>query len=239
MKRFYTDSSLRAALLLVPSLAVSAVQAEPIKGEAELGLVATSGNSDTQTINAKLGLSKDTEKWTHKADLAALNNASDDETTAEKYSLGWQSDRKLDDVSFLYVIASYEDDRFSGFDYQATVGAGYGYKAINDEKCVLTLEIGPGYRVNALPEGDDEKEVTIRLGEKFSWQFSETAELEQYLTVEAGEDNTVSRLGASVKSTLTGALALKVGFDIKHTEEVPDDRDDTDTETYATVSYSF
>ena len=237
--RFDVHSSFRVAAMLLPCIAMSVASAEPLKGEAELGLVATSGNSDTQTINAKLGLTKETEEWTHKADLAALNNASDDETTAEKYSLGWQSDRKLDDVSYLYVIASYEDDRFSGFDYQATLGAGYGYKVINEEKRVLTLEIGPGYRINALPEGDDEKEVTVRLGEKFSWQFSDTAELEQYLTVETGEDNTVSRLGAAVKSTLTDTLALKVGVDIKHTEEVPDDRDDTDTETYATISYSF
>ena len=226
-------------VLLASCLSVSAAIAEPVKGEAELGLVTTSGNSDTQTINAKLGLTKETERWTHNADFAALNNASDDETTAEKYSFGWQSDRKLDEVSFLYVIASYEDDRFSGFDYQATLGAGYGYKAINEEKRTLTLEIGPGYRVNALPDGDDEKEVTVRLGEKFRWQFSDNAELEQYAIVETGEENTVSRLGASVKSTLTGTLALKVGVDIKHTEEVPDDRDDTDTETYATVSYSF
>ena len=221
--------------LLVSSVAA----AEPIKGEAELGLVNTSGNSETQTLNAKLNLTKETEQWAHKANLAALSNSSDDTTTAEKYSLALQSDRKLDERSFLYVIGTYEDDRFSGFDYQATFGLGYGYKIIDNDERTLTLEAGPGYRVNAVENGDDEKEVTLRLAETYVWQFSETAEFNQYLIVEGGDDNTISKFGASVKSALTGTLALRLGVDIKHTDKVPAGRDDTDTETYATVTYSF
>lgn len=221
------------------ALACVVAIAEPIKGEAELGYVSTDGNSETQTLNAKLKLTKETEQWAHQANLAALSNSSDDSTTAEKYTAALQSDRKLDERSFLYVLGTYEDDRFSGFDYQATVGVGYGYKVIDNDERKLTLEAGPGYRINAVTGGDDEKEVTLRLAEIYEWKFSDTAQFDQYLIVETGGDNTITKVGASVKSALTGSLALKVGVDFKITDKVPAGRDDTDTETYATVTYSF
>ncbi len=228
--------------IITPVLLIGAcfnVFAEPLKGEAELGFVNTSGNSDTQSINAKFGLSKETENWLHKANLSFLKNEADDETTAEKYNLALQSDRKLDERSFLFIIGNYEEDEFSGFDYQTSVGVGYGYHVILSEEHKLTLEIGPGYRVSAVEDDKDEKETTLRLGELYAWKISETAEFNQYLTVEGGDENTITKAGLSIKSTLTGTLSLRVGIDVKHTDEVPDGVDKTDTETFATISYAF
>lgn len=236
-----------ASSLLVTGISCGATLcfAEATKGEAELGFVNTSGNSETQTINAKLKLMKDTEEWAHQATAAVLSNSSEDSatgedsTTAERYNLGLQSDKKLDERSSLYALATYEDDRFSGFEFQATLGLGYGYKVVNNDIRTLTLEIGPGYRVNSIKGEDDEKEVTLRLGEVYAWKFSENSEFNQYLTVEGGSDNTISNLGFSVKANMTNTLALKVGVELKHTDEVPAGREDTDTETYANISYSF
>lgn len=227
------------SVLCVSFVTCAVSVAEPILGEAELGFVSTDGNSDTQTINAKLKLTTENQGWAHQANLTAFNNASGGATTAEKYTFAVQSDRKLDERSSLYMIATHEEDHFSGFDYQSTVGVGYGYKMIDDDERSLTLEAGPGYRMNAVTDGDKQNEITLRLAEIYSWKFSDTAELNQHLTIEGGDENTISNLGASIKSSLTGSLALKVGFDIKHTDKVPANRDDTDTETYATVTYSF
>ena len=163
----------------------------------------------------------------------------EDETTAEKYFINYKADRTLDEHSYLYGVTTYEDDRFSGFEYQATAGVGYGYKVIAEEDKTLSVELGPGYRINSIEGASNENEVTLRVGEKFSWQFSDNAELNQYLTVEGGEDNTISNLGVGIKSMLNGTLSLRVGIDLKHTENPVVDKDDIDTETYATIGYSF
>ena len=235
-----------AKAVILSSLAVSVpVLAGGIKGEAELGFVSTTGNTETETINAKLQLNKETEYWAHEANFGVLSNSQEDqdtgqdETTAEKYTASFKSDRKLDDRSYLYGLATYEDDRFSGFDYQATAGVGYGYKIINNDERKLAVEIGPGYRINAVEDGDDEKEVTLRLGETYDWKFSPTGEFNQFLNVEGGEDNTITRFGVGVKAALNTSLALKVGTVYKYTEEVPADKDHADTETSATITYSF
>jgi len=233
--------------LLIASCVVAALQvsAEPIKGEAELGLVVTTGNSATENLNTKLKLTKVSGEWLHEANLGALSSSNEDqatgedETTAEKYFINYKADRTLDEHSYLYGVTTYEDDRFSGFEYQATAGVGYGYKVIAEEDKTLSVELGPGYRINSIEGASNENEVTLRVGEKFSWQFSDNAELNQYLTVEGGEDNTISNLGVGIKSMLNGTLSLRVGIDLKHTENPVVDKDDIDTETYATIGYSF
>lgn len=241
-------SKLFIAAISAATLATGAY-AEPLTGEAELGYVQTTGNSETSNINAKLKLVKENEKWKHEANFSALGNASEienddgskeDQTTAEKYRADIKSDRKLDDRSFLYALSTYEKDRFGAFDYEATAGVGYGYKVIAEEDMKLQFEIGPGYRFNAGKEGaKDQEEATLRLAEKFDWKFSETAELNQFVVAEGGDDNTITTAGVAVKSSLTGSLALKVGVNYKYTDEVPAGTDHADTETYANITYNF
>ena len=72
------------ALLLLP-LSASALDWKPT---AEAGLVATSGNSDTLNVNARLAISGEDEKWLHDYYLLALRNETDDETTANRFEFG-------------------------------------------------------------------------------------------------------------------------------------------------------
>jgi len=219
--------------------------AESITGQAELGFVATTGNTETQLLNAKVKLFMETEDWLHTGKLTAYSSSNTDQTTgqdlttAEKYNGEVKSDRNIDDRQYIYGLGSYDKDRFSGFDYQATLGVGYGYKVISSDATKLTLEAGPGYRINAIKNGAKENELTLRLAEAYMLKFSDTAQFDQYLTIESGDYNTIAKLGASVQSALSEALALKVGIDMKYTDKVLPGLDDTDTETYASVLYSF
>ena len=87
-----------AAAVFAASLGAVA-EVESLAVEAELGLVSTTGNTEAETINAKLKLAKGIENWKHEANFAVLSNSQEDqdtgedETTAEKYSLSMKSDR--------------------------------------------------------------------------------------------------------------------------------------------------
>lgn len=243
---------MKKILLLTSVLISSSALAEPFKGQADLGWLTTSGNSETTSLNAQLKLTKEAEKWLHEAVFTAIGSSNEndgvDETTAEKYTAALKSDRKLDDRSYLYALANYTDDRFSGFDFQANAGFGYGYKVIAEEDKTLQLEVGPGYsfnRYSTIPASGDREieEVTYRIGEKFTWNFSETSELSQYLAYEAGSDLKTLTYGGYVSSKLAAALALKIGIDVtnRDSDDIDNDPtiDDTDTTTYANLSYSF
>tara|TARA_B100000767_G_C19764591_1_gene536885 strand:- start:658 stop:1350 length:693 start_codon:yes stop_codon:yes gene_type:complete len=215
------------------------VHAEPVSSEFELGLLSTSGNSEGKTINSQLILIKETTAWVYKGSVAALFDSSNKMTSAEKYNLDLQADKKLPAKQTFYLLFASENDRFSGFDHQTSIGVGYGWQLIATDVHTLGFEIGPGYRVNALAEQPDEKELTLRVGESYQWQLSKTATLSQYLKLEGGGDNTISRLGVNLKSQLLGNLSLSIGIDGKYTEHVPLGRDHADTETYARIAYQF
>jgi len=256
------ESTLKQSLLKTGSIvfmlaAASSAIAEPIKGNVDFGWVATSGNSETTNLNAQLGLEKETENWKHTANFSAVNSSSEDSngndnTSAEKYAAKLQSDRNLSDRSYVYVKADYLDDRFSAFDYQANAGLGFGYKLIAEENMTLQFEVGPNYsKSKSQDTSETTEETSYSVGEGFTWKFSDTAELVQYATYYAGDEVNTLKFGGFVASKLSDALSLKVGVEaIKiggdqqdaaelAAELAGNEIDDTDTTTYANVSYSF
>ena len=132
-----------------------------------------------------------------------------------------------------------EDDRFSGFDNQTSIGLGYGQQIVETSEHDFRLEVGPGYRMNRFETQSNEKDWTLRVGEYYQWEMSEKATFSQYLNIESGDKNTISRLGVNIKSQLISRVALNVGMDAKYTEQVPLGKDHLDIETYARIAYEF
>lgn len=249
--------ALSGALAITGMLGIQTVSAQTatspwLTGTAELGYVSTSGNSESNNINAKLSLARETKSWLHSLKLAGIgassevsnNGVSNSQRSAEKYNFEYQADRKLDETKSLYAFANYEKDRFSGFDEQSAVGVGYGHKVLNKLTQQMQIDIGPAYRVNNPVQGSSESEVVLHVGENYFWDFSETAKLEQFLVIDAGNDNTISRLGLSDTAKLTGALALKLATEWKLTDNPGfnaggGEFEDLDSVTTANISYSF
>ena len=71
--------------------------------------------------------------------------------------------------------------------------------------------------MNAFEAQPNEKEWTLRVGEYYRLGMSETATLSQYLNIESGDENTISRLGINIKSQLKLEVALNVGIEAKYT----------------------
>ena len=233
-------------IILLPGLLlVQMVSAEQLKPEslwkasAEIGYVSTSGNTNTETLNAKAMVSTDREQWRHKVEVTALNASDEDVTTAEKYTVEGQSDYKLKDPNYLFGNIAYENDKFSGYQYRVTESIGYGRRVIKQTDLTLDLEIGPGARQSKLDNGDTESESLLRGAAKLNWTISKTSQFSEVLTVEAGDDATVSKSVTGLSSQINGSLSMKFTYTYKHTSEVPVAVDDTDTETAFTLVYSF
>jgi len=237
----YSTSLMVSALLFSANAAAKDADPESLwKASAELGYVSTSGNTNTQTLNAKGMVSTDRKDWRHKAQISAMNSSDDDITTAEKYNLIGQSDYKLaGDKNFLFGVIDYENDKFSGYQYRVSESVGYGRRMIEDTDLTLDLEIGPGARQSKLDDGTTESEGIIRAAANLGWAVSKTSQFGEALTVEAGEDVTVTKSVTSLSSKINGNLSMKITYTYKTTSEVPVGIDDTDTETAVTLVYNF
>lgn len=211
-------------------------------GDVELGYVDTSGNTEETTTKTLANIEREKDEWRYAVLLESLNSEASGERSAERYFFSNRLAYELSEKNFVFAYASYDDDRFSGFDYQATVAAGYGRRLINDDTMEWDIEFGPGYRYSKVEDGtlaDDSEEVIIRGFSSFNWGFSDNAEFSQTLNVDAGDESTISKSVSALKVKVIGALSMKLAYTIKYTDEVPDGTKQADTETSVTLNYSF
>ena len=214
-------------------------------GSAELGMVLTTGNTDTQNLNGALNLTKESLKWRTDYSLSSLYSSSDSATTAEQYKGSVQANYKFDTEQFWYVRGSYEEDRFSGYRSKGSTSTGYGNRFWqHQDGSYLEASAGVGYRDYAIEDGadgDSDRGTFVRLSGTYENHFSPTSLFRQELNSEISTSggNTVNESISSIQANIVDNLAMKLAYKVEYTSDVPAETDTTDTETTASVLYSF
>ncbi|CAM5298401.1 DUF481 domain-containing protein [Rhodanobacter lindaniclasticus] len=234
-------------------------------GSGEFGFASSTGNSRSENVNAKLGLSQENEQWKNNFFVDALRSKSQQRivdtagntikqfnTTANRYDAGASVGLKLDTRSYIVGAARYEHDEFGANLWQGTVSLGYGYIALKDERNELSFEIGPGYKryrpadaevlvagVPVIQRQPTEGEVVGRGLINYKFKLSANTTFEDTFLTEAGSKNTYMQNDAGLAVSMTRKLALKVGFQIRHNSDVLPGVKQTDTLTTTNLVYSF
>lgn len=248
MKRLFLSKAPVAIALMVAAGSNLSAQAQEAEEEGRiyeasisLGYVGTTGNTESQTFETLMKYSLQQNRWTHGLQFQVLYTEQDEETSGERYFLEGKSDYEFEEDHYAFVKASYTDDRFTGYDYQATASVGYGHYFYNRRDLKLEGYTGVGYRWNAYRDNlvEDEGETIFTVGETLEWNFSDNSKLTQSLLSEIGDDLTVTRFEIALVSTLVSRLATKIAFQARHISEVPDDREKMDTQTSVSLVYEF
>jgi putative salt-induced outer membrane protein len=218
----------------------AAVAASTWQGDAELGILNTSGNTKTSSITAKGQAVNDREHWKHTLKVESLSSSQSGTTTAERYFASDKSDYKLGERSYAFGQLTYENDRFSGYDYRSTETVGYGRSVIKGTVLNLDLDAGLGLRQSELSSsGDGQYEGLLHAGGNLSWQISPSSTFTQSLVSDMGKLSTVSKSITALKTQIVGNLASKISFTAEYTTKVPPGITPLDTETAVTLVYSF
>lgn len=131
-------------------------------GTGEVGLALTSGNTKSESLNAKLNFKQEDAVWKNNIYLTALRNKGeitvnqvvDGETvstdvyqaTANRFEAGASAGYKLSPRDYIIGALRYEKDDFAAYQWQAAASIGYGYIAIKNPNTELSFELGPGYK---------------------------------------------------------------------------------------------
>ncbi len=210
-----------------------------MSGSAEFGMILTSGNSDSSTLNGKFALTNDTAQWLHTASLDLVRAESENVKTAERFVLNAKSNYKLQDDQFLFVGLKHDIDKFSGFDYQTSLTAGYGRKLYDTDQYKLSVEIGPGYRISKLKAGGDDNEAILHLGATSKYIINKASSLDGALVIDSGSSQTITALALGYVNSLSDSLALKIGYNLKYSSDVPAGSKKSDSITSVSLIYSF
>jgi len=232
-------------------LAMASAQAQGWTGKGEAGLVVSSGNTETETANAKLALAREDGNWKNQFGLSGLYASDSEGTTAQRWEAFTQSDYNFTPKNFWFGAARYEDDEFSGFEYQATVSTGLGRKFIDSDTTKFVGTAGVGYKFfetrDAFDEvtgvlierGDTDSEAVFRGTLDFDHKFTETTSLIDKFIVEAGADNTFFQNDLALQVKMNSVLALAVGYSVRHNTDPPVGFEKTDTLTTVNLVYEI
>jgi putative salt-induced outer membrane protein YdiY len=214
-------------------------QEEPFTASIALGYVGTTGNTETTSFNTEVLMTVRTENWTHNGKFQGLGAQENEVTTAERYFLEEKSDYNIDDMQYVFGKADYLDDRFSGFEYQASIAGGYGRHLIRREGFDLQAFAGLGYRESDVAATGSVGESIVTLGESLKWALSPNAAVTQSFTSDIGEELTVSRFEIGLEANIVGTVTTKLAFQMRNTSEVPPGTEKTDTLTSVSLVYNF
>jgi putative salt-induced outer membrane protein len=234
--------SLRACCLSLATFAFAAVGAEPtdaLTGKAELGYLATTGNTETSSLNAKLAMAFELADWRHSLNLAAVKAADSGVTTAERYQAGLKSDYKFNEHDYLFATVNWEQDEFAGFSQRTSEAVGYGRQLLHSDAHHLEVELGAGARQTDLVLGPSLDETIVRASGKYKWTISEGAAFDQSLIVEKGSETTYTESVSAFAARIVGTLGMKLSYTIKNNSKVPVGLINTDTYTAIGIEYTF
>ncbi|KGJ96434.1 YdiY family protein [Colwellia psychrerythraea] len=176
------------------------------------------------------------------------------ETTDQKWSISSQTNYTLDAARQNYIYGSvfYEENRFSGFDSQASISTGWGRRWFESKEASFDADIGPGFKRDVTQVTPEEMAdgKTSQTQDTFILQaqalyirhINEHIEFKQLFVVkhaiEVGQ-NSIYKAESSITSKLIDSLQLKVNFIIDYNSKVDDDKANLNTETSVVLIYSF
>jgi putative salt-induced outer membrane protein len=216
---------------------------------AELGAIATSGNTVGASVTGKIDAKQELEDWSNEYVVSTYFKEDENrdeaghkvrERSAERYSISAKAAYKLlEEGEKLFVLGSHVGDRFGAYTSYSTFGVGHGSRWYTDEDKTVDVEIGPGYFSGRRAGGEVEKGFTIRGAAAVKWQLSDAAVFTQNLSVERGTSNVHSLAESALRTKINSTMQMKAAFSIRNDTDVPADKKNTDTQTSVTLVYSF
>lgn len=226
-----------ACLLVVSAVVASAGQAAQtpptaappppppprVEGTGELSFVTTTGNSSTDTVGLAGGVIYRPSGWVIDSKIAFVRTEADSVVNARSVTASSRLARDLSPKTSLFVQYDFLNSPFAGISQRHTVVAGASYKAVDDKRSTLRLDLGLG-AARETPVGMLRTSTgTALVGGGYKGKISDTSEFtEEARIVESlshGDDWRFDNT-AAVTAKLTTRLSLKVSH-VTHVVNLP------------------
>ncbi|MGJ8564241.1 MAG: DUF481 domain-containing protein [Alphaproteobacteria bacterium] len=217
-------------------------------GEASLAGSKTTGNTKTTDIGAAVKLKKESDLWRHKFNASADYGKVSGAQNKNRFDLGYQLDRDLNDRLYVYGNGSYFQDEFGAYKDGYFIGTGLGYKAVLPAPISWNLEGGIGYRSQKVrlaagtPGGfasERNNDIAVRTFSDFDFKLNENVSLYNDTELTWSDSDTYIWNDTGITAQLMGNLAARASFRVDHHTDVPVGFKKTDTVTRVGVVYTI
>jgi putative salt-induced outer membrane protein YdiY len=183
-----------------------------LMGTAEFSLVATTGNSSTQSIGLAGEVTYSPLPWVIDARLAFVRNEANDIVSAKSFSGLVRVSRDLHPRLAAFGQYDYLRNLFAGIDQRHAAAAGVSYLIATTAAHSLKVDVGLGYANEKRLVDPDLSSGFALAGAGYRWKLSETSELAEDVRLVASlSDGADWRVDQTIALTakLTTLLSLK------------------------------
>lgn len=229
-----------------------------IIGSAELGFLYKTGNTNSGDIKTGVDLRFEKNQWhsllnidllIKKADLTDDNGKTIFKTTDQKWTLASQTNYSLNNKEKNYVYGNiwYEENEFSGFVNQSSISTGWGRHWYKSSNASLWGDLGPGYKRDLFNATNTEPQKTantwiVQAQILYIRKLDEHIELKQNLSMKQAlktSENSIYKAETTITTKLISTLQLKFTFTLDYNSKIEAEKQNLDTQTAATLVYSF
>lgn len=224
-------------MLFTPTPAPAADEAG-WKGGLDAGFSLHRGNTSSSTLNGAVHAARTFGKVTQSLEANGRNTEAAGGRTGESYRATSKTDYALSARNYAFVFASWERDRFNGYEWQASGAAGLGRKFIDEAHRHLSIEAGPGYHFDELPVGDEDSGL-FHVALNFDQRITDNSTFTQKFEADLTDDNTVSHSRTALNVKLAEKLALRTSLDIRRSSTVPVGTRNSDSTALVGLAWKF
>jgi putative salt-induced outer membrane protein len=212
-------------------------------GNVQFGYSGTGGNTQDNNVSGKFNILYQKAKWTDSLKLDGLFSNNKESTTAERYAGTTEINYNFKKRMFVFARNNTIYDKFSAYDLSISNALGYGLRILDLSKFSVDVQAGPGYRdarIAGTQKHDDE--ITGYAASTINWAVSKTANLQEIINIETGEDNTTTSSQTSLTADIVGNLGMQTSFTVTHNSQIPagsTKTKKTDYQTDVTFLFSF
>ena len=209
------------------------------KGQANAGFSSTSGNNRSTGATAGVNLAREGLEWTHTLLVNADYQRDNGKETRGRYFSSFQSNWRFNDRLYLLGVASWESDRFAGFNSRTSESLGFGYALLRGGDMTLSMEGGPALRQTDYVATGARSSFASRAAVNYSWAITPRLKLTQNMTYYGEDkDSTVTSITALTVGLL-GSLSLQASYNARFESDPPTALKRYDATARTSLVYSF
>jgi putative salt-induced outer membrane protein YdiY len=214
------------------------------KNSFSLGLSGSFGNTDTQSLNAQVNSTRETETTRLLLDAAYYFGSSNGDRDENRLTAGARHDWLVPNSKWFYFAEGrFDYDEFQSWEYRLSGFGGAGYELIKEEDRQLRLRAGLGLTKEFNSPNDDIRPEAL-FGVEYKHQLSDRQELALKSTIypdldDTGEFRTTSEASWSLLIDEKMGMSVNAGVFHEYQSKVGTGVDKNDLKVFAGLKFDF
>jgi putative salt-induced outer membrane protein len=182
------------------------------KGHGQVGASTSSGNTRSTGLAVGLDFSRDGLKWNHAFNATFDYERDNGVETKGRYFASYQSNYRFNERLYLLGLASWESDRFSGFDSRATESLGFGYTLVKGPRITLAVEGGPALRQTDFVPAGPKSTLASRAAVNYAWAMMPNLKLTENMSYYNEDKDGTFTSNTALTVGLIGSLSVQASY---------------------------